>query len=170
MIQDWENSLKGNFVSILLEIFKYLLGNQPQLRGFSQPRVSCFNPHRPSPPSETSSNVGIFCSIYTNISLLQELQNTAKFQLNLKHPGIWIFILNGNTDKKSPENSEFKLKCEATISHAISAVLEYTLTFVAFARWQIIFVVIYPLLQRYAILWDNIHKLYLNQLRNFPRS
>lgn len=78
--------------------------------------------------------MSIFCSIYTNTSLLQELLNTAKFQQNEKHPGICIFILSDKAEKKSPENSEFELKCEAIISHAITAALEYTLVFVAFAR------------------------------------
>jgi len=126
--------LKGNFISILLEIFKYLSGNQTQCHGFYLPRVSCFNPNLSSASSEHGNNMSNFYSVYTDTSLLRELQNTAKFQPIEKHPGISILILSDNTEKKSPENSEFKLKCEAIISHAITAALEYTLIFVAFAR------------------------------------
>lgn len=72
-----------------------------------------------------------------------------------------IVILKDNTDKKSPEHSEFKLKCEAPISHAISDVWNTHYLSFCFWRSQIIFVAIYPLLQRYAVLWDNTHKLYL---------
>lgn len=87
-------------------------------------------------------------------NLYWKLQNTAQFQLNEKHPGILIFTWITTRQKVT---WKFRIWAEMLNYYFIcnqDASLEYILTFLCFGRWPISFVVIYPLLQRHAILWD----------------
>lgn len=150
---DWSNIEQILWREILFAFFKCLSGNQPQFHGFSQPTDNCFNPKCPSPTREPSSNLSAFCCTSTNKSLLQELQNTAQFHPNEKHPAVLIFswIITGQK-----VTWKFRIWTEMLNYYFIcnQCSLEYILTFLCFGRWLIKLVVIYPLLQRHVILRD----------------